>query len=199
MKQASATEAELDKEKHMKSGSNKTQVKGYEYVMTGAADGCVERYLELSKKPKSIIKKVATPCIDDQLIPPEDFEQKGELSKEASKIVLKALYCARLARLDLLWTVNAFAREVTKWTVACDKRLHRLMCYIHSTKDDVMTSHVGDPPEDCHIVMFADASFAGDLRDSKSTTGVVMVLVGPRTFCPISWICKSRCYKPQLN
>ncbi|WP_288992749.1 DNA (cytosine-5-)-methyltransferase, partial [uncultured Marinobacter sp.] len=192
MKQASATEAELDASKHMKTSSGKHPVKGYEYVMAGACEGCVERYLELAKKPRSYLKKVATPCIDDQLIPPEDFETKGELAKEASKIVLKALYCARLARLDLLWTVNSLAREVTKWTVACDKRLHRLMCYINCTKDDVMTSHVGDPLEDCRLVMFVDASFAGDLRDSKSTTGVIMVLVGPRTFCPISWICKKQ-------
>ena len=104
----------------------------------------------------------------------------------------KALYCLRLARLDLLWTANTLAREVTKWTVACDKRLLRLMCYISRTKGSVMTSHVGDPPEDCHVMMFADASFAGDLRDSKSTTGIVLVLVGPRTFCPISWICKKQ-------
>ena len=55
-----------------------------------------------------------------------------------------------------------------------------------------MTSHVGDPPEDCRLVMFVDASFAGDLRDSKSTTGVIMVPVGPRTFCPVSWICKKQ-------
>ena len=59
--------------------------------MTGAAEGCVDRYLELSGKPRSSIKKVATPCIDDQLIAAEDFESKGELAKEASKIVLKAL------------------------------------------------------------------------------------------------------------
>ena len=40
--------------------------------------------------------------------------------------------------------------------------------------------------------MFVDASFAGDLKDSKSTSGVIMVLAGPRTFCPISWICKKQ-------
>ena len=82
--------------------------------MAGACEGCVERYLELAKKPRSYLKKVATPCIDDQLIPPEDFEKKGELAKEASKIVLKALYCARLARLKLSWAVNSLARAVTK-------------------------------------------------------------------------------------
>ena len=51
----------------------------------------VERYLELSKKPKSIIKKVATPCIDDQLIPPEDFETKVSYRKKLPKSFSKHL------------------------------------------------------------------------------------------------------------
>ena len=55
-----------------------------------------------------------------------------------------------------------------------------------------MTSHVGDNPEDCYLMLFCDASFAGDLRDSKSTSGSVLCLVGPRTFCPITWMCKKQ-------
>ena len=116
----------------------------------------MERYLELSGLPKSSIKKDATPCIDDHMISPEDFDTKGHVASEASKIVVKALYCSRLARLGLLWTVNALAREVTKWIVACDKRLQRLMSYMDSTKDFVMTSHVGDLPWMCKLMMFVD-------------------------------------------
>ena len=33
---------------------------------------------------------------------------------------------------------------------------------------------------------------AGDFQDSKSTTGVMLCLVGPNTFCPISWLCKKQ-------
>jgi hypothetical protein len=40
--------------------------------------------------------------------------------------------------------------------------------------------------------MFVDASFAGDLQDSKSTSGMYLCLVGPNTFVPISWLCKKQ-------
>ena len=110
----------------------------------------------------------------------------------ATRIVLKALYLARIGRPDLLWAVNTLAREVTKWTVACDKRLLGLISYINCTKDYVQTCFVGDNPEDCWIAMFVDASFAGDLQDSKSTSGMYLCLVGPNTFMPIPWLCKKQ-------
>ena len=160
--------------------------------MIGHAAQCVERYCELAHKIPSKLKPVSTPCIDDHQLNPEDFEAKGQLTKTCARIVLKALYLARIGRPDLLWTVNSLAREVTKWNVACDKRLHRLMCYIHHTADHHMLSFVGDNPQDCKLAMFCDASFAGDLTDTKSTSGVLLCLVGPHTFCPISWLCKKQ-------
>ncbi len=167
-------------------------IRGFEYRMIGHAQQSVERYCELAKTTVASLKKVTTPCIDDHLIPPEDFVSKGELSPVASRIVLKALYLARLGRPELLWAVNSLAREVTKWTVACDKRLHRLISYIHHHQDVVITSYVGDPAHLCFLILFSDASFAGDLVDSKSTTGGFLVLVGPHTWCPITWMCKKQ-------
>ena len=76
--------------------------------------------------------------------------------------------------------------------VACDKRLHRLISYIHNTQDWVLTSMVGDKPEDCKIAAFCDASFVAELRDSKSSTGGYVSIVGPRTFVPIIWPCKKQ-------
>jgi hypothetical protein len=42
------------------------------------------------------------------------------------------------------------------------------------------------------LAYFSDASFAGDLRDSKSTSGGILALFGPNTFVPISWLCKKQ-------
>ena len=97
-----------------------------------------------------------------------------------------------MGRPDLLWTVNVLAREVTRWNVACDKRLLRLISYLNTTKNYVQVCFVGDNAEDCKIALFTDASFAGDLRDSKSTSGAYMCLVGPNTFVPITWFCKNK-------
>ena len=138
------------------------------------------------------LKSVATPCIDDHQLSQEDFTTKGELAPIAARVVLTALYVARLNRHDLLWAVNTLARQVTKWNQGCDKRLHRLISYMYHTQDYVPTSHVGDPPDKCVLALFVDASFAGDLQDSKSTTGGYMVLLGPNTYAPITWLCKKQ-------
>ena len=60
--------------------------------MFGHVSQTVDRYLELSGKERSSLNtKVATPSIDDHLIPPEEFEVKGALSPIAARVVLKAL------------------------------------------------------------------------------------------------------------
>jgi hypothetical protein len=55
-----------------------------------------------------------------------------------------------------------------------------------------MTSFVGDELSACKLLLFCDAGFAGDLVDSKSTGGAILCLVGPNTFCPLTWICKKQ-------
>ena len=57
----------------------------------------------------------------------------GELSKVCSQVVLKCLYLTRIGRPDILWSVNKLACAITKWTRTCDKRLARLISYIHHT------------------------------------------------------------------
>ena len=39
--------------------------------------------------------------------------------------------------------------------------------------------------------LFQDASLAGDLRDSKSTSRGLLCVFGSHTFVPISWMCRS--------
>ena len=170
----------------------KTEVRGWYYQMKGAAQACVTRYLELAQVDKSTLQKVGTPCLDDHMLAPEDFESKGVLSSVCSQAVLKCLYMTRLARPELYWAVNSLAREVTKWTVACDRRLHRLISYIHCHEDAVMKSWVGNKASECKLMLFCDASFAGDLKDSKSTSGSLLCIVGSHTFCPITWLCKKQ-------
>ena len=40
--------------------------------------------------------------------------------------------------------------------------------------------------------LFQDSDFAGDLEDSKSTSGGTLCIFGSHTFVPISWICKKQ-------
>ena len=86
--------------------------------------------------------------MDDHTFTQAEMVDKGKLSEVSARIVLKCLYLASVARPDLLWTVNLLARQVTKWTKACDRRMERLISYIHHTKDHNHANYVGDPPED---------------------------------------------------
>lgn len=76
--------------------------------------------------------------------------------------------------------------------VACDKRLHRMMSYLNSTANYVQKCDVGDSTSKCHLALFTDAGFAGDLKDSRSTSGAFLFLVGPNTFVPITWFCEKQ-------
>ena len=81
-------------------------------------------------------------------------------------MVLECLYLARI-----LWSLNKLARAVTNWTEACDKRLSRLISYIHQTSEYKQYRHVGNTARQCKLVLFQDDDFAGDLEESKSTSG----------------------------
>ena len=56
---------------------------------------------------------------------------------------------------------------------------------MHTTKNTNLETFVGDAPEDCKILLFSDADFAGDLQSSKSTSGAFIAIVGENTFAPI--------------
>ncbi len=66
------------------------------------------------------------------------------------------------------------------------------MCYLHSTLDHSLEAFVGDAPEDCHVLEYVDASFAGGVSDAKSTSGMFIAIVGPHTFVPITAFSKRR-------
>ena len=116
----------------------------------------------------------------------------GELSNTCSQIVLKCLYLARIGRPDILWSVNKLARSITKWSKACDKRLNRLISYIHHTCEYRQYCHVGNTAKQCRLGLFQDSDFAGDLEDSNSTSGGTLCIFGSHTFVPISWMCKKQ-------
>ena len=114
----------------------------------------------------------------------------GELSNTCSQIVLKCLYLARIGRPDISWSVNKLARSITKWTKACDKRLNRLISYIHHTSEYKQYCHVENTSKQCRLGLFQDSNFAGDLEDSKSISGGTLCVFGSHTFVPRSWMCK---------
>ena len=88
--------------------------------------------------------------------------------------------------------MNKFARSITKWTKACDKRLNRLISYIHHTCENKQYCHVGNTAKQCRLGLSEDSDFAGDLEDSKSTFWGTLCIFGSHTFVPTSWMCKKQ-------
>ena len=162
------------------------------FDMEGHAKKCVERYCELANKTTQQLYKVSTPFIDDHHFKEEEMKSVGELSHVCSQIVLKSLYFERIGRPDILWSVNKLARSITKWTKACDKRLNRLISFIHHTCEYRQYCHVGSTAKQCRPGLFQDSDFAGDVEDSKSTSGGTSCIFGSHTFVPISWMCKKQ-------
>ena len=122
----------------------------------------------------------------------EELIPVGELSKVCSAIVLKCSNLARIERPDILWSVNKLARSITIWTRACAKRLNRLISYIHHTWGFQQYCYMGNTAKQCRLGLFQDSDFAGDLEDSKSTSGGTLCIFGSHTFVPISWMCKKQ-------
>ena len=88
--------------------------------------------------------------------------------------------------------MNKLARSITKWTKARDKRLNRLISFIHHTSEYKQYCHVGNTAKQCRLGMFQDSDFVGDLEDSKSTCGGTLCIFKSHTFVPISWMCKKQ-------
>ena len=107
-------------------------------------------------------------------------------------ICSECLYLARVGRLDILWSVNKRARSITKWTKVCDKRLNRLISYFLHTCEYKTYCYVGNTSKQCRLGLFQDSDFAGDLEDSKSTSGGTLCVLGSHTFVPINWMCQKQ-------
>ena len=160
--------------------------------MQGHAKKCVERYYELVNKTTQQLFKVSTPCIDDHHFKEEEMNSVGELSQACSQIVLEYLYLARFWTTSYFMAVNKFVKSTTKWTKVCDKRLNRLISCIHHSCEYKQYCHEGNIAKQCRLGLFQDSDFAGDLVDSKSTSGGTLCVFGSPTLVPMSFMCEKQ-------
>ena len=111
-------------------------------------------------------------CVDteNRVAKPIEGEEEpvGRLQPIASKVLMKILFAARMARWDLLRATQSLASRVTKWSRDCDAALHRLVCYINSSLDVRMQGFIGDRVNECKLWLFSDADWSGE-HDRKST------------------------------
>ena len=127
----------------------------WSYDMEGHAQKCVEQYYELANKKLNNFTKFQVLLGWSSI----QAESVGELSEVCSPFVLKCLYLARIGRPDIQGSVNKLSRSVTKWTQVCDRRLERLICYMHHTNDCRQHCHVGNTTQHCRLHLFSGLWF----------------------------------------
>ena len=103
----------------------------------------------------------------------------GQLQPIASRVLMKVLYAARVCRFDLLRAVGVLAQRVTTWDAECDRRLHRLMSYVHTHAALQMTGWIGDDLSSLRPELYTDADLAGCSQTQRSTSGVLHCVTGP--------------------
>ena len=154
--------------------------------MEGHAKKCVERYCELANKTTQQLHKVSIHRCPP--LPRRSNKICWRIVTSMLSNCCEIIYLARIGRPDILWSVNKLARSITK----CDKRLNRLISYIHHACEYKQYCYVSNTAKQCKLRLFQDSDFAGDLEDSKSTSGGTLCVFGSHTFVPISWMCKKQ-------
>ena len=114
----------------------------------------------------------------------------GQLNTVGASITMTTMYMARIARMDLLRAVGSMATQLTKWTEVTDKQLLRLISYVHCSQGSRSVGFIGDDPKDLELALYTDADFAGDQSNMKSTIGIIIALIGPCSFYPLSGVSK---------
>ena len=136
-----------------KAGVMAKPVKFVRYDMSNFLESCVENCCNLAKVSPSSLPEVPTPFTDAGIARPtlSEDEKPGKLQPVASKILMKVLFAARMARFDLLRATQSLASRVTKWSVECDVALHQLVAYINCTKHHFLQGFTGDAFAQCQL------------------------------------------------
>ena len=107
----------------------------------------------------------------------------GFLGCVFAMIAMTVMYPGRVARFYLFSTAGFLAKRITCWDRECDRRVHRLMCYVMATADEASYGWAGEDPAELTPHLFADANFAGCPYRLKSTNGCSFGIQGPYKHC----------------
>ena len=100
--------------------------------MVDYAQQTVDLYVSITGSQK--LRHAPTPFCPEGSLVPSDDDVKGELAPNACKILMKALWLGRLARPDIIKPIEDLATQVQKWSRNSDRQLHRLICYVNTSK-----------------------------------------------------------------
>ena len=119
----------------------------------------------------------------------ELMKTPGKYGEHAPSLLMKPLYGARAARPDLCVPIQQLSSEVTRWSAECDRRIHRMYCYIFGTTDFALKGRLSKVPGTKYwLKHWPDADLAGNPFTAKSASGGWLELVDDKgNSFPISW------------
>ena len=126
-------------------------------------------------------KSVATPMERNFRLVPKESGEPFIGNSLYRQQVGAILYAATCTRPDLCIAVNICSRFVEDPAERHYAALKRILRYLRGTKD-LGLRYVSNSKHLC-ITGYSDSDFAGDVTDSKSTSGFVIEING----CPVSW------------
>ena len=153
--------------------------------MSSYAQQVVDLYSELTGVEKASLKVVPTPCLAESAMTDDDL-LPGIMQSYAARVLMKALWLARLARPDIYFVVTRLASFVSRWTKWHDKVMHRLISYLHAHPNLCMQAVVAyDQQPSLHV--YTDADFGSCPFTAKSTSGILIAIETGTARFPIYW------------
>eukprot|EP00971_Amphidinium_carterae_P097772 1934644-Amphidinium_carterae.1 len=154
--------------------------------MKGYIDAAVQRF---TKEWGQTLQKVSSPYLGEDEV---ECEGQPKFGKCASSHIATLLFLARVCRPDLLVAVCRLAKKVSRWEAIDDKKLVRLFAYLKCSRDLVVNFKMREG-SDFHLAIWSDADLAGDVEDTKSTSGAWIELLDEHgNSWPISWLSKKQ-------
>ncbi len=162
--------------------------------MSKYTEQTIDAFYAVPNAPK-LKPKVTCPWYEptmEEIVSVANDPSKGVFHNVAASLLMKALYLARMVRLDIAYTINFLSKYVTKWNKLCDKQLTHLFAYLQNHSTTKLVAEVDRRDiEELRIEAFPDADLAGSFDTSKSTSGGFLALTGPNgTFVPLEWFSK---------
>ena len=78
--------------------------------------------------------------------------------------------------------------RVTRWSRFEDRQLHRCICYLHHSREKVLTGWINHKNEDeASIDVYTDSDFAACPYSAKSTSGILIIIRTEDAVFPLYW------------
>ena len=75
---------------------------------------------------------------------------------------------------------------ITKWTIAHDKRLHRLICWTNSSLELSLYAKISDGIDKWELGFWTDSDLSSCIWTKRSTAGCLVGFSAPNTWAPIN-------------